>query len=62
MASIVSHDIPDALGDPENPLSTEQVCGKARMLLDQRELFADRGGRRDLSGRWLSRTAALSPT
>jgi 2-methylcitrate dehydratase PrpD len=31
--SVVSHDIPDALGDPENPLSTEQICGKARMLL-----------------------------
>jgi multiple sugar transport system ATP-binding protein len=30
---ILSHDIPDALGDPENPLTTEQVCGKARMLL-----------------------------
>ena len=31
--SVVSHDIPDALGDPENPLSTQQICGKARMLL-----------------------------
>jgi len=31
--SAVSHDIPDALGDPENPLSTEQICSKARMLL-----------------------------
>lgn len=30
---VVAHDIPDALGDPENPLSTEQVCGKASMLL-----------------------------
>ena len=31
--STVSHDIPDALGDPENPLSIEQIRGKARMLL-----------------------------
>jgi 2-methylcitrate dehydratase PrpD len=30
---VARHDIPDALGDPENPLTTEQVCGKARMLL-----------------------------
>jgi 2-methylcitrate dehydratase PrpD len=31
--SAASHDIPDALGDPENPLSIEQIRGKARMLL-----------------------------
>lgn len=29
----VSREVPDALGDPENPLTPEQLCGKARMLL-----------------------------
>lgn len=29
----VAYDVPDALGDPENPLATESLCDKARMLL-----------------------------
>lgn len=30
---VVTHDVPDALGDPENPLPQEALCGKAQMLL-----------------------------
>lgn len=30
---VVTHDVPDALGDPENPLPQEAVCRKAQMLL-----------------------------
>jgi 2-methylcitrate dehydratase PrpD len=29
----VTREVPDALGDPENPLTDEQLCGKARMLM-----------------------------
>jgi 2-methylcitrate dehydratase PrpD len=30
----VTRAVPDALGDPENPLNTRSLCDKARMLLD----------------------------